>query len=424
MSVIVHPLLVNSLFNPRDSSFHPCPLQSFDNNLIKPIEKIHDLNGSLPDFIHEKIEEGSLSEGFFVFNYTKLINQYLNWKRLLPRVEPFYAVKCNPMPAIIRFLASMGIGFDCASAAELKLIKDLDVPSSQIIFANACKLPSHIRYAKSIDVNRMTFDNLDELKKIKINFPDAELILRILPDDSQSLCRFGSKYGAAEDVWPTLFEAGKEMGLNIIGISYHVGSGCYSANSFADAIFLARRAFDLGLKNGFNMKILDIGGGFSGTQDAKPSFEEVAKLIAPLLDEVFPNIKIIAEPGRYFAASTMTLVSTVHSRRRYIQDGCQKYLYYIDEGVYGSFNCIIFDHQMPRPKLLTAAKSNEMFESTLFGPSCDSLDVIAKEYLMPELEVGDWLMFENMGAYTTCAASEFNGFRTTMTIFVKEAGWS
>jgi ornithine decarboxylase len=329
------------------------------------------------------------------------------------------------MPAIVRFLASVGVGFDCASEGELKLIKDLDVPSSRIIFANCCKLPSHVRYAKSINVTRMTFDNIDELKKIKKNFPEAELILRILPDDSKSLCRFGSKFGASEDVWPTLFEAGNEMGLNIIGISYHVGSGCYSANAFADAIYLARRAFDLGLKYGFDMKVLDIGGGFSGTQDAKPSFKKVAKLIAPLLDELFPNVKIIAEPGRYFAASTMTLVVNVHSRRKYLdQEGRQKFLYYVDEGVYGSFNCIIFDHQMPKPQLLGPIRSDETFESTLFGPSCDSLDVILKDYLLPELEAGDWLLFENMGAYTTCAASDFNGFRTGKIIFAKEEEWS
>jgi ornithine decarboxylase len=384
------------------------------------------MNGSVSDFIQEKISDDSLTEGFFIFNYSHLINQYLNWKRLLPRVEPFYAVKCNPMPAILRFLASMGVGFDCASAGELKMIKDLEVSSSRIIFANPCKLPSHVRFAKSIEVTRMTFDNLDELKKIKINFPEAELIMRILPDDSKSMCRFGSKYGAAEDVWPTLFTAAKELELNIIGISYHVGSGCYSASAFADAIYLARRAFDLGKEYGFGMNVLDIGGGFSGTQDAKPAFEEVARLIAPLLDELFPTERIIAEPGRYFAASTMTLVTTVHSRRKYVDpEGKQKVLYYIDEGVYGSFNCILFDHQQPQPLLLRPPQDSCIeYESTIFGPSCDSMDMITKDYPLPELEVGDWLTFENMGAYTTCAASDFNGFRTTKTIFVKEAGWS
>lgn len=213
--------------------------------------------------------------------------------------------------------------------------------------------------------------------------------------------------------------------MNIVGISYHVGSGCYSATAFADAIYLARKAFDLGLEYGFDMTTLDIGGGFNGAIDAKPTFEDVAKLIGPLLDELFPTVRIIAEPGRYFAASTMTLVTNVHSKRKFkVGDGTHKVLYYIDEGVYGSFNCIMFDHQSPKPKLLVDARSEEVYKSTIFGPSCDSLDMITKDFLLPEIDVGDWLIFDNMGAYTTCAASDFNGFRTTKMFFVKEAGWS
>jgi len=131
------------------------------------------------------------------------------------------------------------------------------------------------------------------------------------------------------------------MELNIIGISYHVGSGCRSAYAFVDAIHLARKAFDLGLELGFNLTLLDIGGGFNGNVIDTPYFEEVAKLIRPVLDEVFADVTLIAEPGRYFASATMTLVSKVHSRRKYTAEGKDKFLYYIDEGVYGSFNCIL-----------------------------------------------------------------------------------
>jgi len=272
-------------------------------------------------------------------------------------------------------------------------------------------------------VKSMTFDHVDALIKLKECFSDAELILRIQPDDSSSMCRFGSKFGAAEDTWPTLFAAAKEMELNIIGISYHVGSGCRSAYSFVEAIHLARKAFDYALEQGLNLTLLDIGGGFNGNIIDTPYFEEVAKLIRPVLDEVFPDVTIIAEPGRYFASSTMTLVSKVHSRRKYNAEGKDKFLYYIDEGVYGSFNCIIFDHQTPQPKKLNrTSDSSKEYESTMFGPTCDSLDLILKDTFLPELTVGEWLVFENMGAYTLSAASNFNGFRTTNIYFVK--AWS
>jgi len=268
----------------------------------------------------------------------------------------------------------------------------------------------------------MTFDNCDELIKIKGCFPDAELILRILPDDSSSMCRFGSKFGAAEETWPALFTAVKELNLNLVGISYHVGSGCRSAYAFVEAIHLARKAFDLALEYGFALTLLDIGGGFNGNVLDTPYFEEVADLIRPVLDEQFPNVTIIAEPGRYFASATMTLVSKVHSRRKFSSEGKDKFLYYIDEGLYGSLNCIVFDHQSPKPIKLNHVDDGKEFESNIFGPTCDSMDLVAKDYMMPELIVGDWLVFENMGAYTYSSASNFNGFRTSNIFFVK--AWS
>jgi ornithine decarboxylase len=418
MSVAVHPLRIN--YEHHDPQLNP----SYDNLVspTKPLDNVYNLKEDLYEYIDNLINKESLEEAFYIFNYSTLISQYFKWIHNLPRVKPFYAVKCNNHPAILQVLSNLGCGFDCASTGEIKMIKEMNVCSSNIVFANPCKLNSHIRFAKSQGVSRMTFDNVDELYKIKSCYPEAELILRILPDDSSSMCRFGSKFGAAEDTWPALFATAKELDLNIIGISYHVGSGCRSAYAFVDAIHLARKAFDLALKNGFNMTLLDIGGGFNGNVIDTPYFEDVAELIRPVLDELFPNVTLIAEPGRYFASATMTLVSKVHSRRKYSSEGKDKFLYYIDEGLYGSLNCIIFDHQTPKPVKLNNDGDSKEYESNIFGPTCDSMDLVAKDHLMPELVVGDWLVFENMGAYTYSAASNFNGFRTTNIYFVK--AWS
>jgi ornithine decarboxylase len=418
MSVAVHPPLI-SKYELQDL------YQPSLNTIVstKPLDEVYDLKGDIKEFIQSLIEKESIEEAFYIFNYSVLISQYFKWINLLPRVKPFYAVKCNH-PALLQILSNLGCGFDCASTGEIKMIKDMNVSSTNIIFANPCKLNSHIRFAKTEGVSRMTFDNLDELIKIKSCFPDAELILRILPDDSSSMCRFGSKFGAAEDTWSTLFSSAKELDLNIIGISYHVGSGCRSANAFVDAIHLARKAFDMALEYGFNMTLLDIGGGFNGNIVDTPYFDEVAQLIRPVLDELFPNTTLIAEPGRYFASAVMTLVSKVHSRRKYSSEGKEKFLYYIDEGLYGSFNCVIFDHQVPKPIRLNSSPDGESkeYESNIFGPTCDSLDLVTKDYLMPEMTVGEWLMFENMGAYTFSASTNFNGFRTSKIYFVK--AWS
>lgn len=270
----------------------------------------------------------------------------------------------------------------------------------------------------------MTFDNVDELKKIKTHFPEAKLVMRILPDDSHSLCKFGTKFGASAQVWPILFKTAVELNLDIIGISFHVGSGCFSASAYNDALMLARSAFDLGAEYGFNFTFLDIGGGFPGTDDHKPSFPDIAEVVTPLLDELFPpHVRVIGEPGRYFAASAMTLATSIHSRRTYpaVEGEEKKVLYYIDDGVYGSFNCIFFDHQSPVPIPLYEKDTHApQFKSNVFGPTCDSLDLVAKEAMLPELEVGEWIMWNLMGAYTTAAASSFNGFRTTRTFYVHQ----
>jgi len=417
-------------------------VQSLDMNETNTAEKIL-------EFINQKIDSEAVESSFLVTNLGALITQYQKWFRLLPRVVPFYAVKCNPDKAIIRVLAALGAGFDCASREEIQLVKSFDCPPHKIIYANPCKPAPHLRFAAKEGVRMVTFDNEDELIKISKYMPDAELVLRILPE-SRALMNFGSKYGASWEACPSLLQLASDLKLNLIGVSFHVGSGCYDTISYTNALLLARQVFDLAEDYGFRFTLLDIGGGFPGTdnqenlgltQQQSISIEEVASVVNPLLDQLFPpHVRVISEPGRYFAASTLTIVSVIHSRRRVlvqpqqqrpgVEEG-KKFLYYIDEGVYGTFNCIFFDHQHPLP--LPLAKSSERpiangsgrnetkYLSNVFGPTCDSLDLVAKEVLLPELFVGDWLYFENMGAYTTAAASSFNGFKTSSQFYVAPA---
>ena len=99
------------------------------------------------------------------------------------------AVKCNNEPAILDLLAKHGLGFDCASKGEIQTILNLGVPPNRIIFANPCKQTSHVKYASANSVSMMTFDNEQELHKIKSTYPDAQLVIRIRVDDSKSVCQ-------------------------------------------------------------------------------------------------------------------------------------------------------------------------------------------------------------------------------------------
>jgi ornithine decarboxylase len=217
---------------------------------------------------------------------------------------------------IIKVLAECGTGFDCASKGEIKLVIDAGVSPSDIIYANPCKQSSHIKYAANHGVDVMTFDNVDELHKIKSINPHARLVLRILTDDSKSKCRFGVKFGASLDVVPMLLHTAKELRLKIIGISFHVGSGCFDASSFTDAVETARKAFDIGDALGFDFELLDIGGGFPGNHPDGLQFNDIAAVLGPAIDRLFPpSVRVISEPGRYFVASAYTLAVNIIARR-------------------------------------------------------------------------------------------------------------
>lgn len=349
-------------------------------------------------------------DAFFVADLGDVYRQHMRWKNNLSRVKPFYAVKCNPDPEVIRLLASLGTGFDCASKAEIDLVLGLGVDASRIIYAQPCKTKSYLRHAEREDVKQMTFDNADELHKIKKHFPGAELVLRILTDDSASLCRLSTKFGADIETANDLVHLAKRLDLNLVGVSFHVGSGASDPTSFGKAIQDAKYLFDTADELGFNMNLLDIGGGF-----VDETFERFAISINEALEEHFPaNVRIIAEPGRYYTANAFTLATNIIARREVAattEGNLKAYMLYMNDGVYGNFSNIIFDHQHPVPQVLDPNCGNYMTEYSIWGPTCDGIDVISNHcYLPGTIDVGDWLFFENMGAYTKCSATRFNGF--------------
>ncbi|KAI4093216.1 MAG: hypothetical protein LQ348_002446 [Seirophora lacunosa] len=353
-------------------------------------------------------------DAFFVADVGEVYRQHLRWKMNLKRVKPHYAVKCNPDTEVLRLLAALGTGFDCASKAEIEQVLTLGVDPSRIIYAQPCKTKSYVRYAAEHGVRQMTFDNSDELYKTKAHFPDAELFLRILTDDSSSLCRLSLKFGASLDCTRELLQLAKDLKLNVVGVSFHVGSGASDPQSFAKAVQDSRIVFDQAADVGFDLRTLDVGGGFSGD-----TFEAMAHVLSDALDEYFPpSVRIIGEPGRYYVSSAFTLACNIIARRD-IQDPATRstsYMLYLNDGVYGNFSSIIFDHQHPSPRILSKEHGdgdNDRMPTdySIWGPSCDGIDLISEACtLHGVLDVGDWLYFEEMGAYTKCSATKFNGF--------------
>eukprot|EP00112_Aurelia_sp_Birch-Aquarium-sp1_P026403 Seg935.2 transcript_id=Seg935.2/GoldUCD/mRNA.D3Y31 product="Ornithine decarboxylase" protein_id=Seg935.2/GoldUCD/D3Y31 len=377
----------------------------------------------LRDVINAKVNSigrEDKDDAFFIGDIGDIVNKVKKFKQCLPNVEPFYAVKCNNEPAVLEILSNYGLGFDCASKVEIQTMLNLGVSPNRIIFANPCKQASHVKYAAANNVAMMTFDNEQELHKIKALYPDAQLVIRIRVDDSKSLCQLGVKYGVPQGQTKPLLEVAKRLHLNVIGVSFHVGSGCYDTSAFYYAVKAARSVFSEAETLGFNFTMLDIGGGFPGDCKAEISFEETADQLNRAFAKYFPidcGVRIIAEPGRFFVSSAFSVVCNITSVRSVIGDSTaernnqkQGFMYYVNDGVYGSFNCILFDHNHPTPETLEPSEGRKLYPSSVWGPTCDSMDCICKQIMLPEMEIGDWMYFENMGAYTLAAASTFNGF--------------
>lgn len=273
----------------------------------------------------------------------------------------------------------------------------------------------------------MTFDNADELHKIKRYCPGAQLLLRILTDDSASLCRLSLKFGAAMDQTKSLLQTAKDLELDVTGVAFHVGSGASDPSAFTSAVTDARRVFDAAAEIGFNLSTLDVGGGFVGD-----TFEPMAHVLSDALFEHFPShIRIIGEPGRFFVSRAFTIACNIIARRT-VEDpetGEKSYMLYLNDGIYGNFSSIMFDHQHPEPQILRCAGAKakcgtpangaqpdpgvEQLIYSIWGPTCDGIDCISESARFPAdkvLDVGDWLFFEDMGAYTKCSATRFNGF--------------
>lgn len=380
-------------------------------------------------------------DAFFVADLGEVYRQHVRWKKHLPRVTPHYAVKCNPDRMIVRLLATLGAGFDCASKAEIEQILAAGVDPSRIIYAQPCKTKSYLRFTATRNVRQMTFDNTDELHKIHAICPDAELFLRILTDDSASLCRLSQKFGASLDAVPELLATARSLNLNIAGVAFHVGSGASDPAAFLKAVRDARTVFDLAIALGFEPHTLDVGGGF-----VPDTFETMSSVLSKALDDYFPpSVRIIAEPGRYYTSAAYTIACNVIARRTVIdsETGDKSYMLYLNDGVYGNFSSIIFDHQHPVPQVLrtqwradgfnysteclpdsgyTSAEEGDIaitenivsakpIEYSVWGPTCDGIDCISSQWFSREsINIGDWLFFSDMGAYTKCSATRFNGF--------------
>ena len=286
-------------------------------------------------------------DSFVIVDVDKVSEQHATWTSELPTVRPFYAVKCNPDKRIVKRLVELGAGFDCASKREIELVTSMGAKAEDVVFAHPCKQASHLKFAAEAGVSLVTFDNANELDKIKLFHPSARCLLRFAPDDADAACVLSNKYGAhVKDVY-SLFERACDLDLDVVGVSFHVGSGATDASAWVAACELARASLDTGRLFFPDMNLVDVGGGFPGYATSQISFAGVAALLRPTIQRLFPkseNFQLIAEPGRFMVATSSVLFCTVTAVRSDRHSSSSRQMVYVNDGTYGSFNCRYNDH--------------------------------------------------------------------------------
>jgi ornithine decarboxylase len=386
-----------------------------------------DVCDTIKKHIKDRSDSDITDEPFYIVDLDKVVEQYNRWTEHLPTITPYFAVKSNPDAKIMSLLATLGCNFDCASKNEMANVMEIVNNPERIIFANPCKVSSHLRYARENKIAMMTFDSIEELEKIYNLYPEAQIVLRICVDDTNSKCKFNSKFGCPQHNILKIFEKAKSLRMNLMGFSFHVGSGCSDATSYYNAIEDCSIVYTASREFGFDIRIIDIGGGFPGV-DKTTSFADICDNINRAITDFFlyetsnSIIRFIAEPGRYFTEATHTLVLNVIAKKKEkgVADATDIIKYYLNDGIYGSFNCIGYDHQTPELiPLLPRDADDKKYNSTFFGPTCDSLDCIYKNIPFHELNVGEWLYVRNFGSYTVSPSSSFNGFSVSNKKYIK-----
>jgi ornithine decarboxylase len=360
----------------------------------------------------------------FVVDHEVLRENYAQFRKYLPRVQVYYAVKANADPAIVQTLYDAGASFDVASVAEFmtvhRLIEHLpdkerqDFIWDRIIYANPIKAVETLELLEPYKP-LVTYDNHEEVIKIARHARHSGLVLRLRVPNTGSMVELSSKFGALPGEAVDLIAFAHNNKLEVEGVSFHVGSQCTNPKNYSQALHLAAGIFEEAKSRGFNLKLLDIGGGFPAHYDASvPHFTQVARLINTELDRLFPEpIEMLAEPGRFLVASAATAVSQIIGKA--IRGG--KLCYYINDGVYQTFSGVIFDHCQ---YLLKSFKKGPTQICSVFGPTCDALDTISMTEELPDLELGDLLYAENIGAYSAASSTYFNGFPPAKVVHVNQ----
>jgi ornithine decarboxylase len=367
-----------------------------------------------PVSLHPGILDGvDLPTPFLACDPRLFVERVGRFTAALPGVQVFYALKCNSAPAMLQAARGAGVAFEVASLGELQMVQALGVDPVDVIYSNTVKPAAHIRESAAAGLWRYAFDSAGELHKIAANAPGSAVYVRVRVDDSRSVFPLSRKFGAELHDARALLHLAGDLGLRPYGLTFHVGSQCTSTRSFVQAIASAGRLMRQLDRDGIELAMLDIGGGFPARySDRVPTIEQIGGAVTAALATHLPSrpVLVVAEPGRHLVAETAVMAATVLGRE---QRAGEEWLY-LDVGAYNG----LMETQQAVGKwrfpLWSSRPDHDVVPHapfTVTGPTCDSSDTMFYGAGLPvTMAEGDRLYIASAGAYTLSYASSFNGF--------------
>jgi len=338
---------------------------------------------------------------------SRLMNAYREMKSSLPNVELHYAAKANPDVTVLSILSQAGASVDVCSYREVQSALVSGFSTEQMLHTHPCKTEDNLRRCYQAGLRMFTFDCEYEIPKFVRHAPEAKVLLRLRAAAQSSRINLSDKFGCAAEDAVELALAAVRRGVNVCGLSFHVGSQCTDPKDFLRTLTQVRTVWEECRQSGVHFEVLDVGGGFPAPyrSDVLP-LQEYCRYIASAIDQTFGDldVRLIAEPGRGLCAEAVTLIASVIGKS--VRNGRPWYI--IDDGLYGSFSGKLFDHT-DFQILSEASETRDCRLCVVAGPTCDSHDVVSVDQELPDLEIGELILVPTMGAYTSASACGFNG---------------
>ncbi len=374
----------------------------------------------MPDFINKKtwnkvlnfIASSDEAPPYLLIDREVVKEKVSTIGRNIRNSKVFYAVKANPDVEVLLFLNSLGVGFEIASEGELQILAALGVGPERIITSNPIKSLKFLEKAVPYGISYFAYDSFAEVEKLLRYAPGCNVYVRLSVPNEGSEWPLSKKFGVELDEASELLLYAREKGLNPVGITFHVGSQCNNVYNWNAALDKARELWETAEQKGIKLSLLNIGGGYpirytKNVVDVETIEKKVDRAVAKKFAK---EVKIFIEPGRAVVGDAGIFVSTVIGKAK---RGDENWLY-IDVGVFNGLMESIGGIKY----VYVVGSRNEPEKWTIAGPSCDSFDVIDREVVLPEPEVGNRILILSSGAYTISYASEFNGFSIPKTILI------